>query len=141
MADGDPINYLNSADKHAFEEDAGDPQITYRRVKVRNTAAEPVPVNVVSTVSTVSTTTPINGTANTTPTLFPSVAGDFLQEVLIDNLSLTETIEISIDGGTLYKKIGPEGHLIWNFKKAFKQITIKTTSGTAAFESWLNREP
>ncbi len=62
---GDPIETLNSSDKHAFEENPLDKSQTYRRVKVRNTAAEAIPV---SSTDTDTTTTIFNitlGTINT----------------------------------------------------------------------------
>jgi len=84
-------------------------------------------------------TTVIVDTATTTPTNFPSVAGNAISGFGIDNYG-TNDIYISWDAGTSFKKIEKKTYLSWDLKGEPTQLQLKTLTSTSDFELMLNLE-
>ncbi len=92
----------------------------------------------------VGTTDEYPGTLGTSWTPIPSVAGTRIQNFTVYNdvdNSITETIEISLDGGTtVLDKLYPSGHLSRTVKSNQRQIWIKGASVSVKYYVTLNRE-
>jgi len=89
------------------------------------------------------TTTVIVGTATVTPTDYPTVSAGCISEFYIENMdSSSKELEISLDGGTVYKKIKADSFWAWSIKgEATTQLKIRRVTTDVAFELVVNREP
>lgn len=87
------------------------------------------------------TTTLIKGTATSTPTSYPAVAGDGISEFYIQNMSGLNDLEISWDAGANYKTIKANCWLGWSLKGNITQLLIRRSGANdALFELILNRD-
>lgn len=80
-----------------------------------------------------------SGTATTTPANVPSVAGNIISGVGIENYGNADLLT-SFDGGTTFKTLEKGGFLSWDVKGNITQLVVKTLSGTADYEIILNLE-
>ena len=72
----------------------------------------------------------------------PSVAGNVIQSILIDNTNTAtnKNLFISFDGGTTFKKLSVGATFSWTIKGNLTQIQIKGAVADCAYEIILNRE-
>jgi len=79
------------------------------------------------------------GTATTTPANVPSAADKIISGFAVDNLG-SESLSVSMDGGTTFKAVKKKEFFSWNVKGNITQLVVKTLSGSTAYEIVINHE-
>lgn len=89
-----------------------------------------------SAVSLDGTTASYSGSATTSPSLVPAVAGNAIKEILLKNESSSIAVLVSLDGGSTYFSIPAERTLsVDPVRGDITQVLVKTLSGTASYSS------
>lgn len=97
----------------------------------------------IETVDAIGSTTHFNGSVNTSAIAIPTVAGNVIAEVLVENAftnSSTKNLLVSFDGGTTFKTLASGSSLVWSPKGDIRQIYIKGSVGGVDYEILMNRE-
>lgn len=79
------------------------------------------------------------GTATTTPANVPTVADKIISGFGINNTG-SQSIEVSMDGGTTFYTIKKSIFFSWNVKGEILQLVVQTPSGTTDYEMIINFE-
>lgn len=96
------------------------------------------------TIDNLGTTSQYSGTATTSPTSVPAIAGNAIAECLVrcaSSNAVTKRLQVSFDGGTTYMTLSPGEFVGWSLKGGVTQIQLKTPASTTDYEIVLNREP
>ena len=105
-----------------------------------------MPINsaIAETVDTEGSTIHDNGTVGTGNTTIPSgntkILSEFNIECMEDNDN-TQTLSVSLDGGTNFKVLQPGDSFVWSPKGNVTSIVIKGGAASTAYEAIFNLEP
>lgn len=96
--------------------------------------------NVYNRLYTPGTTAQFNGTASTVAANVPAADGNNIVSAIIDNLSTTIQLLVSMDNGTTFKSVNPQSQLALTLFGSIKHFVIKSASGSVVYETIINRE-
>ncbi len=85
-----------------------------------------------------------NGTVGTSAVNLPASAAGVISEFTLECMetnSKTQTLSVSMDGGTKFKTLQPGDQLTWSPKGNLTQIKIKGGAAATEYETIINREP
>lgn len=88
------------------------------------------------------TTSVFTGNTDATPgntTSVPGVAGNFVEKFEILNLSETDTLSVSMDGGSTFYPVDVTTAFEWD-PRGMKQLVIKSTAASQPYQATMNFE-
>ncbi len=88
------------------------------------------------------TTSVFTGNTSATPgttTSVPGAAGNFVEKFEILNLSETDVLDVSMDGGSTFYPIDVTTAFEWD-PRGMKQLVIKSTGASQAYQATINFE-
>lgn len=95
--------------------------------------------NLVETSDNIGSTKAYQGTATTTPSAVPAVAGNVISQMGITNTGSVD-IQVSFDGGTTYTNLLKKEFLSWDVKGEIQQLYVKTLTSTTTYDILINFE-
>lgn len=91
------------------------------------------------TSDNVGSTKAFQGTATTTPSNVPAVAGNKISQAGVSNTGSID-LQVSFDGGVTFTTLLKKEFLSWDIKGEPTQLIVKTPSGSTTYDILINFE-